>query len=45
MANTDKKAERHNLNMELQKHHLARLSMMMAEECGENLTYEQALNN
>lgn len=28
---------------ELQKHHLARLAMMMAEERGEELSYEDAL--
>lgn len=28
----------------MDKHHLARLAMMMAEERGEVLTYEEAIN-
>lgn len=30
-------------NLEQQRHHLARLAMMMAEERGEDLSYESAL--
>lgn len=32
------------LNISTDKHHFARLAMMMAEERGEDLSYEDALN-
>ena len=32
------------MNKEQTRHHLARLEMMMAEERGINLSYEEALN-
>ncbi len=31
--------------LNLQRHHLARLEMMMAEERGEELSYEDAIKN